>query len=147
MEGALLMPLNPKRCLAMGTCRRSMTPSPKAWFPTTWAPAIEGQSGGTTHWDSRTNSKPGIKKWGKSDEDVDEAPGFVNRDDKDKSIKLRLPGKYKVPATFEAAIHETVHLNSAFNGKQNVASFRLSSETITTIASPSTSLRRFLMSA
>ena len=43
-------------------------------------------------------------------------PGFVNRDEK-KPIKLRLPGKSSkgqlvVAATFEAAVHETIHLNS-----------------------------------
>ena len=65
------------------------------------------------------------KKWGKSDEDVDEVPGFVNRDDKDKPIKLRLPGKYKIPATFEAAIHETIHLNSSFDAKQNRGKFQI----------------------
>jgi hypothetical protein len=65
------------------------------------------------------------KNWGKSDEDVDEVPGFVNRDDKDKPIKLRLPGKYKTPATFEAAIHETIHLNSAFDDKQDRGKFQI----------------------
>jgi hypothetical protein len=65
------------------------------------------------------------QKWGKSDEDVDEVPGFVNRDDKAKPIKLRLPGKYKTPATFEAAIHETIHLNAAFDDKQGRGKFQI----------------------
>ncbi|HEY1862544.1 MAG TPA: hypothetical protein VGG77_02430 [Roseiarcus sp.] len=53
-----------------------------------------------------------FKNWKRSDENVDEVPGFVNRGDKNKPIKLRLPGKNKTPATFETAVHETVHYNS-----------------------------------
>jgi Domain of unknown function (DUF4157) len=54
--------------------------------------------------------------YGKSDEDVNEVPGFVNRAE-NKPIKLRLPGKNSrhqivVAATIEDAVHETVHLNS-----------------------------------
>ena len=55
------------------------------------------------------------KKYGQSDEDVNEVPGFVNRAEK-KPIKLRLPGVMKgqtvVAANFEDAVHEVVHLNS-----------------------------------
>lgn len=58
-----------------------------------------------------------FEKYGKSQENVDEIPGFVNRAEK-KPIKLRAPGsssKTKQPvvaATYEVAVHETVHLNS-----------------------------------
>lgn len=56
------------------------------------------------------------KDYGKSDEDVDEVPGFVNRAE-EKPIKLRLPGRNSkkqlvVAANFEDAVHETMHLNS-----------------------------------
>ena len=59
------------------------------------------------------------KDYGLSDEDVDTVPGFVNRRAK-KPIKLRRPGKNSsnqlvVAATFEDAVHETVHLNSQTN--------------------------------
>jgi hypothetical protein len=65
-----------------------------------------------------------FKKWGKSDEDVDEIPGFVYRDDKDTPIRLRLPGEKKTAATFEAAIHETIHWNSAVDQNQNLGKFQ-----------------------
>ena len=57
-----------------------------------------------------------FKTFGKSNENVDEVPGFVDRTQK-KPIKLRLPGKNTAgqlvtAAKFEAAVHETVHLNS-----------------------------------
>lgn len=56
------------------------------------------------------------RKYGQSEDDVDSVPGFVNRAE-DKPIKLRAPGandqgKQVVPSNFEAAVHETVHLNS-----------------------------------
>jgi hypothetical protein len=50
------------------------------------------------------------KNWGQSSEDTDSVPGFVNRKEK-KPIKLRLPNGLKTFATFEAAVHETIHLN------------------------------------
>jgi hypothetical protein len=55
-------------------------------------------------------------KYGKSQENPDEVPGFVNREE-EKPIKLRLPGRNAKgdlvsAATFEAAVHETIHLNS-----------------------------------
>jgi hypothetical protein len=56
-----------------------------------------------------------------SGENVDEVPGFVNREEKDRPIKLRLPGTIEKQgkkqiirgATYEAAVHETIHLNSS----------------------------------
>jgi hypothetical protein len=59
------------------------------------------------------------KDYGQSDEDVDTVPGFVNRKAK-QPITLRRPGKNSnnqlvVAATFEDAVHETVHLNSQTN--------------------------------
>jgi hypothetical protein len=65
-----------------------------------------------------------FKKWGKADENVDEVPGFVYRSDKDTPIRLRLPGDNKTAATFEAAIHETIHLNSAYDDSRNVGKFQ-----------------------
>jgi hypothetical protein len=55
-----------------------------------------------------------------SGENVDEVPGFVDRGAK-QPIKLRLPGTVEkqgkqqlvVAATYEAAVHETIHLNSS----------------------------------
>jgi hypothetical protein len=67
-----------------------------------------------------------FKKWGKSDEDVNEIPGFVYRDDKDTPIRLRLPGDNKTAATFEAAIHETIHWNSAVDQSKNIGKFQTS---------------------
>jgi uncharacterized membrane protein YgcG len=67
-----------------------------------------------------------FKKWGKSDEDVNEIPGFVYRDDKDTPIRLRLPGDNKTAATFEAAIHETIHWNSAVDQNKNLGRFQTS---------------------
>jgi hypothetical protein len=67
-----------------------------------------------------------FKKWGKSDEDVNEIPGFVYRDDKDTPIRLRLPGDNKTAASFEAAIHETIHWNSAVDQNQNIGKFQSS---------------------
>jgi hypothetical protein len=63
------------------------------------------------------------KDYGQSEENVDEVPGFVNRS-ADKPIKLRAPGKNSnnelvVAATFEAAIHETMHLNSTVLFQRN----------------------------
>jgi len=65
--------------------------------------------------------KGDFKNYGKSKENVDEIPGFVFRGQKS-PIRLRGPGKYnddfkgqgKIvnPASFEVAVHETVHLNS-----------------------------------
>jgi hypothetical protein len=52
-----------------------------------------------------------------AEKNVDEVPGFVNRDEK-QPIKLRLPGKNSAnklvsAATVEAAVHEAIHLNSS----------------------------------
>src|SRR6185437_3602884 len=60
------------------------------------------------------------KDWGESKLPVEDVPGFTNRKDKKKPIKLRLFGtltgisgnKTLKGATFESAVHETVHLNS-----------------------------------
>jgi hypothetical protein len=57
-----------------------------------------------------------FKQYGLSQENPDEVPGFVNRKEK-KPIKLRLPGRngqgvLVTAATFEAAVHETIHINS-----------------------------------
>jgi hypothetical protein len=61
-----------------------------------------------------------FERYGKSDEDTDFVPGFVNRAEK-QPIKLRNPGKsgkggkehIVAGATVEAAVHETIHLNSS----------------------------------
>jgi hypothetical protein len=58
-----------------------------------------------------------------SGENVDEVPGFVNREEKE-PIKLRLPGKSSqghlvVAANFETAVHETIHLNSSTQFQQD----------------------------
>lgn len=67
------------------------------------------------------------EKYRKSHRDVennvDEVPGFVDRDAKP-PIKLRLPGKNSnrqlvTAATVEAAVHETMHLNSSTSFQQN----------------------------
>jgi uncharacterized membrane protein YgcG len=60
------------------------------------------------------------KNWGESKLPVEDVPGFTNRNDKKKPIKLRLFGtltsisvnKTLKGATFESAVHETIHLNS-----------------------------------
>ena len=60
------------------------------------------------------------QKWGKSPLPVEDVPGFTNRDDRQKPIKLRSFGsltsisgsKNLTSANFEAAVHETIHLNS-----------------------------------
>jgi hypothetical protein len=54
---------------------------------------------------------------------VDEVPGFVDRDAKP-PIKLRLPGRNSskqlvTAATVEAAVHETMHLNSGTSFQQD----------------------------
>jgi hypothetical protein len=63
------------------------------------------------------------KDYGKSDEDVDQVPGFVNRAE-EKPIKLRLPGVNSkggvaVAANFEDAVHEVIHLNSQTRFQMN----------------------------
>jgi hypothetical protein len=60
------------------------------------------------------------QKWGQSPLPVEDVPGFTNRTDKQKPIKLRLFGtltsisvsKTLRGATFEAVVHEVIHLNS-----------------------------------
>jgi hypothetical protein len=57
-----------------------------------------------------------FNNFGQSNESVDDIPGFVDRSQK-KPIKLRLPGRNAAgqlvsAAKMEAAVHETVHLNS-----------------------------------
>ena len=57
-----------------------------------------------------------FKNFGQSNESVDDIPGFVDRSQK-KQVKLRLPGRNSAgqlvsAAKMEAAVHETVHLNS-----------------------------------
>ncbi len=64
-----------------------------------------------------------FKNFGQSNENVDEVPGFVDRTQK-KPVKLRLPGKNAAgqlvtAARFEAAVHETVHLNSNATFRNN----------------------------
>jgi hypothetical protein len=68
------------------------------------------------------------RKWGGSKLPVEEVPGFTDRDDKQKPIKLvtfgtldSTPKKLVRAATFEAAVHETVHLNS--NPNRSFAKF------------------------
>jgi hypothetical protein len=58
-------------------------------------------------------------KWGGSKLPVEEVPGFTDRDDREKPIKLvtfgtldTTPKKLLKGATFESAVHETIHLNS-----------------------------------
>jgi hypothetical protein len=67
-----------------------------------------------------------FEKYRKSHSDVennvDQIPGFVDRDDK-KPIKLRLPGQNSnrqlvSAATIEAAVHEAMHLNSGTSFQQ-----------------------------
>ena len=58
-----------------------------------------------------------------TENNVDEVPGFVDRSEK-QPIKLRLPGKNSnrqlvTAATVEAAVHETMHLNSSTSFQQN----------------------------
>jgi hypothetical protein len=58
--------------------------------------------------------------WGGSKQPVEDVPGFTDRKDKQKPIKLRSFGTLESigkktllgDATFEAAVHETIHLNS-----------------------------------
>ena len=58
-------------------------------------------------------------KWGESKLPVEDVPGFTDRKDKEKPIKLRSFGTLESvgkktllrDATFEAAVHETIHLN------------------------------------
>ena len=66
-------------------------------------------------------------KWGESKLPVEDVPGFTDRKDKQKPIKLRsfgtlesISGKKTLlgDATFEAAVHETIHLNSNLLFKQ-----------------------------
>jgi hypothetical protein len=60
------------------------------------------------------------QKWNQSPLPVEDVPGFTDRNDKQKPIKLRSFGtltsvsinKTLRGATFEAAVHETIHLNS-----------------------------------
>jgi hypothetical protein len=56
------------------------------------------------------------QKWGGSKLPVQKVPGYTDRNDKDKPIKLMTSGnfnkEYLKGATFEAAVHETIHLNS-----------------------------------
>lgn len=64
-----------------------------------------------------------FKSFGKSDESVDEVPGFVDRTQK-KPVRLRLPGRNAArqlvtAAQFETAVHETIHLNSNANFRNN----------------------------
>ena len=59
-------------------------------------------------------------KWGGSALPVEDVPGFTDRNDKQKPIKLMTFGtlsstpvnKLLRGATFESAVHETIHLNS-----------------------------------
>src|SRR4029077_19438469 len=59
-------------------------------------------------------------KWGESKLPVEDVPGFTDRKDKQNPIKLRSFGTLESvgkktllgDATFEAAVHETIHLNS-----------------------------------
>ena len=65
-------------------------------------------------------------KWGESKLPVEDVPGFTDRKDKEKPIKLRSFGTLESvgkktllrDATFEAAVHETIHLNSNLLFKQ-----------------------------
>jgi hypothetical protein len=61
------------------------------------------------------------QKWGESDQPVQDVPGFTDRSDKQKPIKLMDSGTLDgffgkqtqmKGVTFESAVHETVHLNS-----------------------------------
>ncbi|MGH7939398.1 MAG: DUF4157 domain-containing protein, partial [Bryobacteraceae bacterium] len=57
-----------------------------------------------------------FKNFGQSKESVDDIPGFVDRS-QTQQVKLRLPGRNSAgqlvsAAKMEAAVHETVHLNS-----------------------------------
>ena len=64
-------------------------------------------------------------KWGGSKLPVEDVPGFTDRKDKQKPIKLvafgtldTTPKKLVKGATLEAAVHETIHLNSNLLFKQ-----------------------------
>jgi hypothetical protein len=56
------------------------------------------------------------KRWGGSKFPFKEVPGYTDRGDNQRPIKLMAPGTYNGEylkgATFEDAVHETIHLNS-----------------------------------
>jgi uncharacterized membrane protein YgcG len=67
------------------------------------------------------------QKWGESDRPVQDVPGFTDRSDKKKPIKLMDAGTLDgflgkqtqmKGVTFEAVVHETIHLNSNVLFKQ-----------------------------
>jgi hypothetical protein len=59
---------------------------------------------------------PMYQRWGGSNFSFKEVPGYTDRGDNEKPIKLMAPGTYNGEylkgATFEDAVHETIHLNS-----------------------------------
>lgn len=59
---------------------------------------------------------PMYQRWGGSKFSFKEVPGYTDRGDDKKPIKLMAPGTYNGEylkgATFEDAVHETIHLNS-----------------------------------
>ena len=71
-----------------------------------------------------TDYEDAYKRWGGSKKDSFEIPGYTDRTAKKKPIKLRTMGRdYEGrnvrPSTVEAAVHETVHLNSQMQFQTN----------------------------
>ena len=71
-----------------------------------------------------TDYEDAYKRWGGSKKDSIDIPGYTDRTAKKRPIKLRTMGRDNEgrsvrPSTVEAAVHETVHLNSQLQFKSN----------------------------